>query len=83
MMTMCRYDDMIITFQDKGVNHGINSIDTSGVRGHLRPSYNDFGVKYELRSSLLGNVGGGLDKGSDIRYIRSICVFGGNHKGEK
>jgi len=83
MKTINRFDDMIITFQDKGVNYGFNSINTSSIRGHLRQAYHDFGSRHELWSSLLHDVGRGLDKGSDIRYIRSIQLSGSNQQGEK
>lgn len=72
----------MITF-DKGVNHGISFSTSPSVRGHLRPIDNDFGAVNELRSGLLHDVGRGLDKSSDIEYIRNVFVPRGDEQGEK
>ena len=73
----------MITFPNQRGFHGFSSFNSSGFRGHLRPIDNDIGVVDELRSGLLHDVGRGLDKGSDIRYIRSIQLSGSNQQGEK
>ena len=64
-------------------NYGFNSFNSSGVRNHLRPIDNDIGVVDELRSSVLGNVGRGLDKSGNIEYIRTVFVPRSDQQGEK
>ena len=71
----------MITFN--GRNHGFSNFNTSSLRGHLRPIDNDIGVVDELRTGLLHNVGGGLDKSRNFKYIRNVFVPGGNQQGEK
>jgi hypothetical protein len=73
--------DMMITFQQRGIQNGFNSIDSPSVRGHLRPIDHNLSSHDELRSGLLHNVGGGLDKGIHPWYIRSVQLFSSYTKG--
>jgi len=73
----------MITFKHSGGNHGFSNFNSSSVRSHLRPIDNDIGVVDELRTGLLHNVGGGLDKSRNFEYIRNVFVPGGNQQGEK
>ena len=75
------YDNMI-TF-NRRVHHGFSSFNSSGFGSHLRPIDNDIGVVDELRTGLLHNVGGGLDKSRNFEYIRAIQLSNGNKQGEK
>jgi len=76
------YDNMI-TFKHSGGNHGFSNFNSSSVRSHLRPIDNDIGVVDELRTGLLHNVGGGLDKSRNFEYIRTIQLPSRNQQGEK
>ena len=65
----------MITFKHSGGNHGFSNFNSSSVRSHLRPIDNDIGVVDELRTGLLHNVGGGLDKSRNFEYIRNVFVL--------
>ena len=75
------YDNMI-TF-NRRVHHGFSSFNSSGFRSHLRPIDNDIGVVDELRTGLLHDVGGGLDKSRNFEYICAIQLLSRNQQGEK
>jgi hypothetical protein len=62
------------------INHCIYS---PGIRGHIRQAHHDFGSGYVVRSGVLYDVGGRLDKSSDSCYIRSIQLPSGTNQGEK
>ena len=64
----------MITF-NRRVHHGFSSFNSSGFGSHLRPIDNDIGVVDELRTGLLHNVGGGLDKSRNFEYIRNVFVL--------
>ena len=72
----------MITFNIRG-HHGFSNFNTSSLRGHLRPIDNDIGVVDELRTGLLHDVGGGLDKSRNFEYICAIQLLSRNQQGEK
>jgi len=84
MTVMSRYGNMITSLTFEG-NHGRTNhcIYQAGVRGHIRQAHHDIGSGYVVRSSLLYDVGRGLDKSSDSCYIRSIQLPSGTNQGEK
>ena len=84
MTVMSRCDNMITSLTFEG-NHGrINHcIYQTGVRGHIRQAHHDIGSGYVVRSSLLYDVGRGLDKSSDSCYIRNIQLPSGTNQVEK
>ena len=72
----------MITF-NRRVHHGFSNFNSSGFRSHFRPIDNDIGVVDELRTGLLHDVGGGLDKSRNFEYIRNVRLSSGHQQGEK
>jgi hypothetical protein len=74
-------DNMII--HNKRSNHGFNLFNTFSSKRDLRSLDHDFSAGHVVRSRLLHPLGGGLDKSSDLCYIRNIQLSRSQKQGEK
>ena len=74
-------DNMII--HNKRSNHGFNLFNTFSSQRDLRPIDHHSSASNVMRSCLLHPLGGRLDKGSNIGYIRSIQLSRSQKQGEK